>query len=391
MTPPHVCFVGLGNLPVLAPEYADQPSGGSELQQALLAKALARRGWPVSMIVFDHGQADGATWEGVRTLKAYRPEEGLPVLRFLHPRWTKLRSALRRADADVYYTSCAGAHLGQTVLFARHRGRRVVFRIASNSDCDPRKLLVRYRRDRLLYRYGLARADLVLAQTAQQQRALRQNFARESRIAPSLIEPAERSPPLRERDIDALWVGHIRSFKRPDVLLEMARRLPGLRFHMVGGRMPGSERLFDAVRGEAEALGNVTFHGAVPYLEARSLYERARLFVSTSDIEGFPNTYLQAWSHGTPVVAFLDPDGLLERYAMGRAARTVEDMCAAIAALSHDEARWRQASAHAAEYMQQHRDEGTVLGPYIAALAGGRSAGTGTDGHAAAEAPAARG
>ena len=389
MTPPHVCFVGLGNLPVLAPEYADQPAGGAELQQALLATALARRGWPVSMVVFDQGQPEGATWEGVRTIRAYRPDEGMPVLRFLYPRWTKLQSALRRADADIYYTSCAGAHLGQTVLFAHRRGRKVVFRVASNSDCDPRKLLVRYRRDRLLYRYGLARADLVLAQTAQQQRALRQNFARDSHIAPSLFEPAERSRPLEERDIDALWVGHIRSFKRPDVLLEMARRLPRLRFHMVGGRMPGSEQLFDAVRSEARALGNVTFHGAVPYLEARSLYERARLFVSTSDIEGFPNTYLQAWSHGTPVVAFLDPDGLLERHAMGRAARTVGDMCAAIAALSGDPAQWRQASVRARDYMQRHRDEGKVLGPYVAALAGVRSAAAG--GHAAAEAPVARG
>jgi glycosyltransferase involved in cell wall biosynthesis len=389
MTPPHVCFVGLGNLPVLAPEYADQPAGGAELQQALLAKALARRGWPVSMIVFDQGQPEGATWHGVRTIRAYRPDEGLPVLRFLHPRWTKLWSALGRADADIYYTSCAGAHLGQTVLFARRRGRKVVFKVASNSDCDPRQLLVQYRRDRLLYRYGLARADLVLAQTAQQQRALRQNFARDSRIAPSLIEPAERSRTLAERDIDALWVGHIRSFKRPDVLLAMARQLPQLRFHMVGGRMPGSEPLYDSVRGEAQALGNVTFHGAVPYREARSLYARARLFVSTSDIEGFPNTYLQAWSHGTPVVAFLDPDGLLERHAMGRAVRTVQEMCAAIATLSHDQAQWQQASAHAREYMDRHCDEGKVLGPYVTALTGVRDARP--NGPPAAEAPVARG
>jgi glycosyltransferase involved in cell wall biosynthesis len=389
MTPPRVCFVGLGNLPVLAPEYADQPAGGAELQQALLAKALARRGWQVSMIVGDYGQPEGATWDGVRTIKAYGPSEGIPVVRFLHPRWTKLQGALRRADADIYYTSCAGAHLAQIVLFAHGRGRKVVFKIASNSDCDPRELLVQYRRDRLLYRYGLVRADLVLAQTVQQQQALRRNFGRQSRIAPSLVEPAERCRAFAERDIDALWVGHIRSFKRPDLLLEVARRLPRLSFHVVGGRMPGSEQLFDAVRLEAEALGNVTFHGAVPYRKVRSLHERARLFVGTSEIEGFPNTYLQAWSHGSPVVAFLDPDRLLETHGMGRAVRSVAEMCAAIAGLSHDRPEWEQASARARDYMERHCGEGKVLPPYVGALAELCSAGTG--GPSTAEAPVARG
>lgn len=386
---PRVCFVGLYNLRVLAPEYSDQPSGGAELQQTLLAKALARRGWPVSMVVLDSGQPDGASWEGVRTHKAYLPDEGLPVLRFLHPRWTKLRSALRRADADVYYTSCAGAELGQIVHFARARGRRVVFRIASNSDCDPRELLVRYRRDRLLYRYGLARADLVLAQTARQQEALRRNFGRDSRLAPSLIEPAQRRRTFEERDIDALWVGHVRAFKRPDLLLQVARRHPTLRFHMVGGRMPRSEALYDAAEREARALGNVTFHGAVPYREVRTLYERARLFVGTSDIEGFPNTYLQAWSHGTPVVGFLDPDGLLERQGMGRAVRSLEQMCAAVADFSRDRARWEEASARARDYMERHYGESAVLAPYLSALTG--PGGASAHARAAAAAPVPRG
>lgn len=369
MALPRVCFVGLLNLPVLAPEFAGRPSGGAQLQQVLLAKALARRGWPVSMIVADWGQSDGATWHGVRTIKAYGPDEGLPVLRFLHPRWTKLQRALARADADVYYTSCAGAELGQVALFARRKRRRVLFRLASNSDCDPKELLVEYRRDRYLYRYGLARADLVLAQTAHQQEALRRHFGRPSRIVPSLIEPAERCRALAQRDIDVLWVGHLRAFKRADLLLETARRLPRIRFHMVGGRMPGSEALFDSLRREAQALANVTFHGALPYPKTRALYERARLFVSTSEIEGFPNTYLQSWAHGTPVVAFIDPDGLIGRLRLGQAVRTVEQMCAAIAALSADPTEWELASARARQYMERHCEERHMLAPYIAALA----------------------
>ena len=368
MTPPRVCFVGLGNLPALAAEFSGQPIGGAELQQSLLARALAGRGWPVSMIVADCGQPEGASWHGIRTFKAYRPNEGLPAVRFLHPRWTKLERALRRADADIYYTSCAGAQLAQVVFFAHGRGRKVLFRIASNSDCDPRALLVQYRRDRLLYRRGLAHADLVLAQTVQQQRSLRANYGRDSRIAPSLIEPPGRCRSFGERDLEVLWVGNIRPVKRPDLLLEVARRLPSMRFHMVGGAMAGAEQLYESSRLEAARLANVTFRGALPYQEVRALYERARILVGTSEVEGFPNAYLQAWAHGTPVVAFLDPDGMLQRLGLGRAVRTVEEMCAALTELGGDEARWQEASGRARRYMELHWQEESVLAPYLAAL-----------------------
>lgn len=365
---PRICFFGLGNLSFLTRAYEMPQAGGAELQQALLAKALAKRGWPVSMVVADFGQPNEATWDGVRTFKAYRLDEGIPVLRFLHPRWTKLWSALRRADADIYYTSCAGGHLAQIVLFAHRHGRKAAFRVASNSDCDPSQLLVRYWRDKVLYRYGLARADLVLAQTSQQQQALRQNYRRQSRLTPSLFERAARHRGFEERDIDVLWVGNIRQVKRPDLLLEAARRLPRLRFHMVGGPLPREERLYEAIRREAAGLDNVSFLGPVPYQDVQPLYERARLLVGTSDVEGFPNTYLQAWAHGTPVVAFLDPDGLLRSQGLGRPVASLEEMCAAIAELHDDRAEWERAAARARDYLEQRWPEEKVLAPYLAAL-----------------------
>src|SRR5258708_3779123 len=107
-----ICLLGFHNLPVLAPEYAQHTVGGESVQQTLLARALARRGHEVSMVVADHGQPDGAQWESIRVFKAYDLDAGLPVLRFIHPRWTGLWSALARADADLYYTSCAGMHVG---------------------------------------------------------------------------------------------------------------------------------------------------------------------------------------------------------------------------------------------------------------------------------------
>ena len=370
MALPHVCFVGLGNLPVLAPEYSSQPAGGEELQHTLLARALARRGWRVSMVVLDHGQPDGAIWDGIRTLKAYRPDEGIPGVRFLHPRWTKLQSALQRADADVYYTSCAGAQLAQVVLFARRRGAKVLFRVASDSDCDPRSLLVRYWRDRQLYRWGLARADLVLVQTPPQQRALARNFGRHSRVLGPVVEPAGRRPAFHERDIDALWVANLRALKRPQLFLEAAARLPKINFHLVGARAPREEAVYEEARARAQSLQNVTFHGFVPQHRVGAFFERARIHVSTSEVDGFPNTFLQAWSRGTPVVTFVDPARIVSSYGMGAAVHDVEELDAAIARLTRDAAQWQAASSSSTRYFDEQLNESDIVSMYIEALSG---------------------
>lgn len=367
-TSPSICFVGLANLPVLAREYGSHGVGGAELQQTLLAKALAAQGYDVSMVVADYGQPDGAAWDGIRTYKAYRPQAGIPVLRFIHPRWTGLWAAMKRARADIYYTSCAGALLGQVVLFARLHGAKVIFRIASNSDCDPAAVLIRYWRDKRLYRYGLRRADLVLAQTPGQQQALLKNFRRESRVVASMTDTNGRRPGFEERDISVLWVGNIRALKRPELLLEAARKLPALRFHIIGGPMPGSENLYEQVRAAALQLPNVHFHGPIPYQEVGTFYERARVFVGTSEIEGFPNTYLQAWGRGTPVVAFLDPEHLIARNGMGRAVTSVAQMCAQIVALSDDRQAWEIASQRSREYMDNRFNLTRMTAPYIEAL-----------------------
>ena len=368
-TLPSICFVGLRNLPVLAPEYGHHGVGGAELQQTLLARALARKGYRVTMVVADYGQSDGATWSGVQTYKAFQPEAGVPGLRFLHPRWTGLWSALGRANADIYYTSCAGALVGQVAMYTKLHGRKLVFRIASNSDCDPGALLVRFWRDKQLYRYGLRRADVILSQTPEQHSALLQNFSLDSRVVPSLTaEPGERRS-FEDRDIDVLWVGNIRALKRPDTLLRLARELPERRFEMIGGPMPGSQALYEAVQAEASSIPNLKFHGSVPYHAVGDFYSRARVLAGTSEIEGFPNTYLQAWNHGSPVVAFLDPQELLSRHALGHSVQTFEEMKAAVASICADQTVWEPMSRRCLDYMESRCNETRTLVPYMDALA----------------------
>jgi glycosyltransferase involved in cell wall biosynthesis len=366
---PRVCFVGLDNLPVLAREYNHHYIGGEPVQQTLLAKALARRGYEVSMVVADYGQADGASWDGVQTFKAYAKSAGLPVARFVHPRWTGLWSAMKRANADVYYTSCAGAQVGQMALFCRTYGRGLIFRSASDTDCDPDRLLIRYWRDKKLYAHGLRHAHAVLTQSKLQEQTMRSKFGRDSTVAGMLVDFG-RHLPYSQRDIDMLWVSNLRTLKRPDLFLDLSSELPEHAAQMVGGPFPGEAQLYDSIENRARALPHLNFAGRVAYHDAGSFYERARVLVNTSEIEGFPNTFLQAWSCGTPVVSFFDPDGVIAREGLGRAVTDLAQMRSAVAELSRNEIAWTAASARCIAFMEREFGEDRILNPYITAIHG---------------------
>jgi glycosyltransferase involved in cell wall biosynthesis len=365
---PHVCFVGLQNLPVLAPEFEQHGMGGAQLQQTLLAKALVKRGITVSMVVGDYGQPDGAVWSGIRTYRAYSAREGIPVVRFLHPRWTKLTAALRRANADVYYVSCASAEVGQVAMWATRNDRSMVFRVASEADCDPKRVLIAFWRDRQLYAYGLRRADAILAQNRAQQELLRSNYGVESLVASPLVEGSEHDVALEERNIGLLWVSNIQQLKRPEMFIELARRLGPGRADMAGGPYAGVPHLFEEARQQASQVPNLTFHGRLPYRATGRLFDHARVFVNTSEVEGFPNTFLQSWVRGVPVVSFFDPDNVIQREGLGYAVSNLDEMTEAARRLTADAALWLEVSTRCRAYMARRYNEAEIAAPYLETL-----------------------
>jgi len=357
-----ICLVGFDNLSLLAPEYRAQVVGGEAVQQTLLGRALSRRGCEVSMVVGDSGQPDDACWDSIRVFRSYRLDAGWPVVRFFHPRWTRMWSALKRADADLYYTSCAGMHVGLVALFCQRLGKRFVFRTASNTDCDAAHLLVPFARDRWLYAYGLRRADAILVQSADQAQALERNYGLPSRVAGMMVEKAL---PAADRDIDVLWVSNIRREKRPDRLMDLAGQLARLKIHMVGGVLRDEEALFREIERAARAKPNVSFHGRLTYWDANELYGRAKLLVNTSDVEGFPNSYLQAWTRGVPVVTLIDPDRVIEREGLGVAARSQAEIADAVRRLINDGAAWKAASRRCRAYIEREFGDEKILSTYV--------------------------
>ena len=290
-------------------------------------------------------------------LKTCGREEGWPWARFVHPRWTSLSAALARADARTYYHNCAEYVTGQVAWWAHRHGRRFVFSTASDMDADPRLPDLRAWRERWLYRYGLRRADRVIAQTETQVRMLKQSFGVAAEAIPMPCPgpaEAEFAPPSWRPLASVLWVGRISRVKRPDRLLDVAAACPEVTFEVVGP--PEDERLSGVILSRARAMPNVTLHGGVSRARMADLYRRAAALLCTSDHEGFPNTFIEAWSHGVPLVTTHDPDDLVARLGLGVAApREPSAIAAALRGLLGSREAWTEASVRARRhYLANH-------------------------------------
>ena len=364
-----ICFVGLDNYPVLNPTEGDRYIGGESVQQTLLAKAFRKRGFDVSMVVKDVGQRDGEIIDDIRVWKCYADGAGVPVVRFVHPRITSVWRALSRADADIYYHSCAGMLTGVVAAFCRRYGRTFVFRLAHDTDCIPGQQLIRFWRDRKIYEYGLRRADFIVAQGTHQVELLQANYGLRSSPINMTVEMAG-DVDRTEKDIDVLWVNNLRDFKRPELVLELAGRLPDTGFTVVGGPVVGHEALYERMVRESATRANVDFVGAVPYHEVNDYFLRSRLFVNTSDSEGYPNSFLQAWVRGVPVVSFFDPDGLIDANRLGAVPEDIDDMAASLSVLLADDGDRREIGRVAREFVQANYGPDAVSGAYLALLGG---------------------
>ena len=298
-----ICFVAPHAWPVLSGDSAIPVVGGAEVQQCILARLFARHGHRVSMICLDYGQSDRAVVDGVRVLKAFGVQDGLPVLRFVHPRLTSMWRALREADADLYYYRSASMWVGVTAEFCRLHGRRAIYAGASDRDFLPRQGgQIRYARDRWLFRRGIERVHAIVAQNEIQRSTCRRTYGRDAVIIPSCY-PLPRNHPAGEKDL-VLWVGTVHANKRPGLLLDLAERLPQRRFAMIGG--PGADAAFyESIRARAAGIANLEFKGFLPLAEVERWFDRARVLVNTSLFEGMPNTFLQAWARGVPTASFV--------------------------------------------------------------------------------------
>ena len=357
--PVKVCFFSPTAYGYFHPD-GENWAGGAETQQVLIARHLAGRGIDVSFIVGDCGQADVELYDGITVIKSFTPFKGNRKLRFL-PDMARIRRAMEIADADVYNQRSTSFYTGQLAWFASTMNKSFTFSIGSDYNCY-RNCMGRLSWPMTsLYGYGIRRSDAVIAQTEKQRELLEKNFGKKSVVIRNgipILPVPETTGHLCGPDErpEFLWVSSIRKLKRPELILELARRVPEADFTIIGGlNLEG--QYSSSIADEASRIPNVSFLGFVHPNNIDKYYSRAYLYINTSTLEGFPNTYLHSWRYGLPVFTIeIDPDSIIENNGIGFAAGSFERLLTEVKALIADPARRDAMSSRALEYVRKNHD-----------------------------------
>lgn len=338
--------------------------GGVERQCSLMARWFATRGYHVSMLTWDEGGQAEEMIDGVRVIKLCRQDAGIKGLRFFWPKWTSLVAAMKRADADIYYQNCAECVTGQAALWCRRHSRRFIYSAAADTHCEARLPYLHTLRERILYRYGLKVADSVIVQTQRQREMMKDNFGRDSVVLPMPCpgpdEDEYRDCELKRSNSQRiLWIGKICPVKRPDRLLDLAETCPELHFDLVGPTY--DSEYARGVCQRAKTIANVTLHGPASRESVPEFYNKATVMCCTSDSEGFPNTFLEAWSYALPIVSTFDPGGMIADKGLGIIAQEVCGLADGIRRLSNFPDQWREMSQKGRQYYLENHTVEAVM------------------------------
>ena len=327
--PIKVCFISPLGYGLYRPE-SGYAFGGAEVQFFLLSRQLSADD---SYKVFVLATVDGESGEeqhGNLTLIKRRGKGRLSicsqisrihigVLKKYVAAFVEMKRELRSIDADIYLHMGASVEVGAYAIICRLLGRKFVYVVASSVDlCEPNGKVAGPLK--WLFPAGLRLADTVVCQTQEQLGWLRSRYQREGTlIRTGHVMPAR--PQKEDGKSTVLWVGRIEAVKRPELFVALAEYLPDEQLVMVIMCDTSGLDSLKQLKQRAATVFNLTMYENVPWNRIDDFFCRAKLFVNTSSYEGFPNTFVQAAMHGTPILSLsLDPDGVLAQHGIGRSA-----------------------------------------------------------------------
>ncbi len=311
-------------------------------------------------MVYDHGQRSPEKIEDITVFKSYSIQD-FPKKKYLKIIYSIFK-ALRNANADIYFIRSGRIPPAVVALYCFLNRKKFVYSFASDMDVDLDTFGFI---DLILFKFVLNKADLLLTHTQYQKTRLKEVFGKDSHILKHVYDLKDIEPE-KNKITNILWVSTIRKdLKNPELYLKLAKEFPDIPFIMVGGPDPEDPEFYDEMKDKASKIPNLDFVGYVPYSKIDKFFSEASVFVNTSSVEGFPNTFIQAWENYTPVLSLnIDPDEIICNYNLGFRSKNFKNMVKDLEILINDENLREVMGKNGRRYVEQEHDINVITAKY---------------------------
>jgi len=307
-----ICFISRQAYPYLSNKNYNS-AGGSELQETLLAKEFLKRDKDVSFIVGNYGQDDYVVIDRINIYKGFSSYGKGLLYKFLEPIY--FWRLLSRINANLYYRRTPHNLTFIVGLFCKLKRKKFIFAAGSDTHFQKEGLNKMGFFSRFTYDLSSKLAYKFTVQNSFQKQKAKETFGVEAVVIKNLMDiPKEIS--YKGDNPLVLFVGSILEYKQPEIFIELARAIKDTKFYFIGPC--NDKKYYENLKEKSRGISNLKFCDFLPRERILELYKKDIILVNTSMFEGFPNTFLEAWAYGNPVVSLnVDPDEVICKYRLG--------------------------------------------------------------------------
>ena len=344
--------------------------GGAEVQMSIRAKELVKRSYDVSFVTFGKTSSLYEVIEGVKVYNVFDNRVG--GYSYLFPQNIyKLIKILNKIDADIYIKKGYSPLTGVVAFVVKLMNKVFLFVISHEWDVSINLDISNITNlSNIFYRFGVKHCYRVICQTHRQKNLLEQKIGKDGVVIKNLylvpkIENIKRDP----QRLKILWVGRLAKWKRVELFLKLAEKLPDCRFWMIAPEPYLHElshrEYHNKIKKAVDKIDNLDFIGYIPHKKINRYYRESSMLVSTSICEGFPNTFLEAWGNSIPVVSLgFDPDEIICNNKLGFHSKTFEQMVEDVQTLLKNESLRKEMSMNSRRYVEKEHDIKKILNEY---------------------------
>ncbi len=241
-------------------------------------------------------------------------------------------------NPDVVIARGASRNLYFLSILCKWKKIKLIYFGASDSDFMPGKEIIGGNSlNRRLYQKSIRRIQYFVSQNIAQNEGLLQHYNKNSLILPNIWIPKSILSSVKQ--YDAIWIANLRPLKRAEWFVELAKSMPNHRFVIVGG--VSQKDYYEEIEHLALSISNLSFLGAQPFEVVNMILSESKLLVCTSEYEGFPNTFLQAWAQSIPIVSTVNPSSLLTKNNLGIVIEDLKSLKVTVDLLLNNEEKYK--------------------------------------------------